>query len=255
MTALEPGRRRLDVPGSTGNSATGETVARVGTMHGSDLDALRRRVLAASLRPAWVDAVIAVGFGLSLGVLSAQVLWSWALGAVLLVASIVLSVGLTRSFATRRDEPGSGLADRRSALVFLAMFAAVYLLGMLDGPRGWQPEWMLAYAMALSAVGYAYLRLVERFTVDRLARSGSPAGSVEEDEVRGALYESLYQVAALERDVLVRGLGVPEAALDQHLSELEAAGHLRVQRRGHGHRERTWLSLTVPGRQATTAGR
>lgn len=222
-------------------------------MEDEDQASPRQRVLAASCRPAWVDALVAVGFGLALGVLSAQVRWSWILGGILLVGALVLAVVLNRRFATRRDEPGSGLADRRSGLVYLAMILGVYLLGMLEFPQGWQPGWMLAYAAVFSVIGYGYLRLVERFTVDRLVRAASPvARSSEQDGIRAAIRGSLYQVAALEQDVMARGLGLSEGELDEHVSDLERAGHLQVHGRGRG---RTWLALTVPGRQAVTAAR
>lgn len=223
-----------------------------------DLESRRQRLLAASGRPAWIDACLAVCFGLTLGVASAQVAWSWAVGAVLLVFSIGLGVVLTRSFATRRDVPGEGLADRRSVAAFLVMYLGIVLLSVPEGPAGWRPGWMLGHAGLVTVISYGFLRLTEHFTLGRLARSrpavwADVAQEAGEGPVRRVLYASLYQVAALDRETVVAGLEVSGAELDEQICVMERAGHLRVERRGGARRSRTWLSLTVPGRQAVAA--
>lgn len=139
------------------------------------------------------------------------------------------------------------------------MHLAVFALVTADSPLGWQPWWALVVTVVVSAVGFAYLRLNERFTVDRLAREAPPSRTLEQDEaghspIRGALLACLYSVSALERTVLLEGLEASESELDEQIAALELDSHVLVERRGRKGRTRTWLSLTVPGRQACGPG-
>ena len=112
--------------------------------------------------------------GVTLGVATFQAAWSWIVGIILLALTIAITVVLTRSFAKRRDIPGEGLTDRRSTLIFMAMYLAVFALGQARVPHAWQPWWALAVAVIALSGGLGYLRLTERSTIDRLAGSTAP---------------------------------------------------------------------------------
>lgn len=51
---------------------------------------------------------------------------------------------------------------------------------------------------------------------------------------------------ALIRDTLV----VSDSVLSKHLKQLEDAGYVRLRKLASGGRQRTWISLTGPGRRA-----
>lgn len=224
-----------------------------------DLTDRRRHVLEASRRPGWVDAVLTAGMGATLGVASFRAPWSWIVATILMALTITITVVLTRSFTRRRDIPGEGLTDRRSALGFWAMYLAVFALGQVRVPHAWQPWWALAVAVIALSGGLGYLRLTERFTIDRLTHSAAPVSMRDSPEpsqspTRTALYAFLYPVAALEHAAVMEGLAVPASELDEQVEALTNAGHVHVER----HRtllgsSRTWLSLTLQGRKAYAA--
>ncbi|SDB79733.1 hypothetical protein GA0111570_1012 [Raineyella antarctica] len=223
-----------------------------------DLTDRRRRTLEASRRPGWVDVVLAAGMGVTLGVASFQAIWSWIVGIILLALTITIAVVLNRSFAKRRDVPGEGLTDRRSALMFMAMYLAVFVLGQARVPHAWQPWWALAVAVIAMSGGLGYLRLTERFTIERLAGTAAPILMRECPEsfrspTRAALCACLYPVSALERAAVVEGLAVPASELDEQVAALTNAGDVRLERRGQLGSSRTWLSLTLQGRKAYAA--
>lgn len=61
--------------------------------------------------------------------------------------------------------------------------------------------------------------------------------------------------AADEADfAMVRdALGVSDSVLSKHLKQLEEAGHIKLRKAAADGRQRTWISLTGPGRRAFAA--
>lgn len=223
-----------------------------------DLADQRRRTLEASRRPGWVDAVLAAGMGATLGVASFQAVWSWIVAIILLALTITIAFILNRSFVRRRDVPGEGLTDRRSVLIFMATNLAVLVLAMIRVPPGLAAWWALTVAVITVLSGLGYLRLTERFMIDRLASAAVPAlmqdcPGVFRSPTQAALCACLYPVSALERAAVLEGMAVPLSELDEQIEALTNAGHVQVERRGQLGLSRTWLSLTLQGRKTYAA--
>jgi DNA-binding MarR family transcriptional regulator len=53
--------------------------------------------------------------------------------------------------------------------------------------------------------------------------------------------------------MLRESLGVSDSVLSKHLKQLEEAGYVRLNKQAQHGRQRTWLSLTEPGRAAFAA--
>lgn len=64
---------------------------------------------------------------------------------------------------------------------------------------------------------------------------------------------ALARVDSLDFATLRERLDVSESVLSKHLKVLEAAGHVAVRKAVSGGRQRTWLALTLNGRQAFAA--
>lgn len=63
----------------------------------------------------------------------------------------------------------------------------------------------------------------------------------------------LAAVSEAEFAVVRDAVGVSDSVLSKHLSALSEAGYVRLRKAALGGRQRTWLSLTGPGKRAFAA--
>jgi len=60
----------------------------------------------------------------------------------------------------------------------------------------------------------------------------------------------LAAVDAMDFATVREALDVSESVLSKHVKTLEEAGYVKVRKAASGGRQRTWLSLSAPGRKA-----
>ncbi|HHV21382.1 MAG TPA: hypothetical protein GXZ30_07585 [Propionibacterium sp.] len=128
-------------------------------------DRARRDAVAASMRPAWVDAVGALMVGGAAALTYTRSVPGIAAAAGLLIAFVVLGHRFTR----RRGRLTDDRAVKARLPMFLGAYAVVFIAGQLVlGSE--TPWWWLALAgIAIAAVGFAFLRFDERYQARRLA--------------------------------------------------------------------------------------
>lgn len=83
----------------------------------------------------------------------------------------------------------------------------------------------------------------------------SPAGfdPVIHAPARLQIAAFLAGVDEAEFAVLRETAGVSDSVLSKHLSQLQEAGYVELRKANFGGRQRTWASLTRPGRRAFAA--
>lgn len=122
---------------------------------------------AATRRPVWIDA----GMALVLGVTVALGLAGRTVAAV--VVLVVGSVGVLwaqRVFVRRRGQVLDQRAIGARMWRFLLVYPLLVVLTMVEVPSGWQPWFALGAGLVVAVAGYAWLRWDDRYQADRLAR-------------------------------------------------------------------------------------
>lgn len=86
-----------------------------------------------------------------------------------------------------------------------------------------------------------------------VARSGHPAAALDDvvhQRVRLGILTIAYEARRVEFGFLRSTLGLTAGNLSQHLTVLEAAGMIAIDKGYEGRRGRTWIRLTKAGRKA-----
>ncbi|MFF5211316.1 winged helix-turn-helix domain-containing protein [Streptosporangium sp. NPDC000396] len=68
--------------------------------------------------------------------------------------------------------------------------------------------------------------------------------------IRLSVIAILSRNSQFEFGKICNAVGISAAVLSKHMSSLEAAGYIHVQKGYVGRRPRTWLSITEPGLEA-----
>ena len=135
----------------------------------SDAAAARGAIIGITGRPAWKDALLSVPTGVACGVAAGRSTMELAAAAVILTltmaAMIVVEVRSVRRRGRILDERALGAHAARYAVFYLPLS----ILGLVRAPDDWWPWYAIAVGVLVAGLGFAYLRLDERYQARRLA--------------------------------------------------------------------------------------
>lgn len=149
----------------TGESRSGEAAD-----HLSEAMAARAAIVDVTARPAWMDALPATAIGIACGLAARRSPVELVAAVGVLTVTVVVAVVSGRRWVRRRGR----ILDERSLGAHVAYYAAFYLplsiLTIVRAPDDWWPWYSVAVGVLVACLGFAYLRLEERYQVRRLAR-------------------------------------------------------------------------------------
>ena len=149
---------------------TGEFRSGEAADHLSEAMAARAAIVDVTARPAWMDALLATAMGIAGGLAARRSPAELIDAAVVLTVTLVVAVVIGRRWIRRRGT----ILDERSLGAHAAYYAAFYLplsiVAIVPAPDNWWPWYSVAVGVLIACLGFAYLRLEERYQVRRLAR-------------------------------------------------------------------------------------
>lgn len=128
----------------------------------------RRAVAAATRRPMWLDAALAVASGVGLAIAGIGGWPAIAAGLTLVVVAGTLFTVIERRSGRHRGRVMDERALGAHAARFFPMYGVIAAANLLR-PDGWQPWYSIAVAVVVTVAAFVYLRLDGRYQARRLA--------------------------------------------------------------------------------------
>ncbi|MDO5662261.1 MAG: hypothetical protein Q4G40_06170 [Brachybacterium sp.] len=125
----------------------------------------RNRVLAATMRPRWIDAVSGILLGTSIGLTTFRTTPTTVIGVSLGILTLLAIILLERQFSRRRDPKAATRLNGRSMLLYGGAYALVFVIMQIRWFDDYQPWWAITVAVLIAAISYAVTRWLERRTV------------------------------------------------------------------------------------------
>lgn len=144
----------------------------------SSVEHARQVAVERTRRPAWLLAAFAIAVGVAFGFAMLRSPWGWTVGLVLFVLTIVLFLVVDSRLRRRRGRLLDTGFRAGNALRFLAVYAAIFILGMIQPPPDWQPWFAIASGAVVAVLGYTYLRRDDAATAKRLATGDFDPGDL-----------------------------------------------------------------------------
>jgi hypothetical protein len=127
-------------------------------------------VVEATQRPAWIDAVMASVVGIACGLAVRHSPGELIAAAVILTLMVSAVIVVEMRSVRRRGR----ILDERSlgahALYYAAFYLPLTILSALRAPDDWWPWYSIGVGLIIACLGFAYLRLGERYQSRRLAK-------------------------------------------------------------------------------------
>lgn len=130
--------------------------------------AARVAVVTATRRPAWLDAIIAVGIGGLAGLFTTRTAWGMGAGAALFVLGVAAVLWLGRPYVRRRGRVVDGRAIGTQSVVnaiTIGLFSAATALA----PRPGEAWYSIVTGLGLTLVTFVLIRWEDGYQARRLA--------------------------------------------------------------------------------------
>lgn len=148
-----------------GESNSDEAAARL-----SDAAAARAAIVDATGRSAWLDALAASGLGIICGLVVRHSPGELVAAAVVVTMMVVAVIVMEMRKVRRRGR----ILDERSlgahAVHYAIFYVPMTILGVLRTPDDWWPWYSIGVGIVIACLGFAHLRLGERYQARRITR-------------------------------------------------------------------------------------
>lgn len=142
----------------------------------ASVESARRTAVERTRRPSWLLIAFALLMGCAFSFALLRTPLGWAVGAALFVVSMVAFVLLDARLMRRRGRLLN--LGGPNALRFLLLYGAMFVLGQIQPPAGWQPWFAVGAGLLVAGMVYVNIHWHEAANARRLAEGDFERGDL-----------------------------------------------------------------------------